>query len=234
MIFSSLTPCTLQDYPGHLAMMVFTPGCNFRCGYCHNPEFVDPVQIKKMKDSFLDEEVVLSFLEKRQGLLAGVVICGGEPTIHRGLLDFIRKVKGMGFLVKLDTNGSHPEIIRQCFDEHLLDYVAMDLKYDPAFYEYIAKTNVYNHAVKMSIELIKQSTVLYEFRSTVLPSLHTISQIRNMGESIKGARTWVLQRFSPAVTLDVAFENEQTFMLGEMEQLVEVAKEYAQEVSLRF
>ncbi|PIR76985.1 MAG: anaerobic ribonucleoside-triphosphate reductase activating protein, partial [Candidatus Magasanikbacteria bacterium CG10_big_fil_rev_8_21_14_0_10_38_6] len=128
MVISGVQPFTLLDFPEKTACIIFTAGCNFRCGYCHNPEFVLPEKIQQIKTSFIDEETIYSFLQKRKGLLDGVVISGGEPTMMGDLPAFIRNIKELGFLVKLDTNGNRPLVLQHLLDEGLLDYVAMDVK----------------------------------------------------------------------------------------------------------
>ncbi|MFA9262301.1 MAG: anaerobic ribonucleoside-triphosphate reductase activating protein, partial [Undibacterium sp.] len=119
---------TLLDYPGRVACIAFTPGCDLRCGFCHNAEFVLPERLKELAGSFIDEEHFFAFLERRRGLLEGVVVSGGEPTIWRDLPEFLARIRSLGFLVKLDTNGNNPAMLRELFDRKLVDFVAMDVK----------------------------------------------------------------------------------------------------------
>lgn len=231
MYFASLQPCTLQDYPGHVAAMVYTMGCNFRCGYCHNPELVVP-HGAVTKEEMLSQEVLLGFLAARRGLLDGVVICGGEPTIHRQLPEFIKKVKNMGFLVKLDTNGSNPDMLHELLTKQVLDYVAMDIKAPLDAYDFCTPQYMESR-LRRSIALLKTSGISYEFRSTVLPKIHTAESIKRMGEAIAGAEIWYLQRFSPTHTLDSALSNEVSFSAMEMQQLADSVQGYVQNVQLR-
>ena len=131
MQLSAIKKSTLLDYPGKLATIIFTPGCNLRCRFCHNPEFVLPEELEKIRHDFIGEEVFFRFLQTRVGFLDGVVICGGEPTIHKDLPEFCQKIKNLGFLVKLDTNGSNPEMLELLLEQKLVDYIAMDIKHSP-------------------------------------------------------------------------------------------------------
>ena len=157
---------TLLDFPDRVACIVFTPGCNFRCGYCHNPEFVIPENLTKFRESFLSLESVFTFLDTRKGRLDGVVVSGGEPTLQVGLGDFLGKVKSMGFQTKLDTNGSLPEVLKPLLQEMLIDYVAMDVKTSLARYGELTEACVRAEAIRESIELIKDMAPDYEFRTT--------------------------------------------------------------------
>lgn len=168
MQLSAIKKSTLLDYPGKLATIVFTPGCNLRCGFCHNPEFVLPEEIEKIRHDFISEEVFFRFLKTRQGFLDGVVICGGEPTIHADLPRFCQRIKDLGFLVKLDTNGSNPEALGYLLDQKLVDYVAMDMKYIFGQYGALTGKNTDISRYKKSIELIKTRAPDYEFRTTVI------------------------------------------------------------------
>ncbi len=174
MLIGGLLKFTLIDYPGRVAGVIFTQGCNFRCPFCHNPELVLP----DLFHTSFDEEEVFSFLEKRRGQLQGVVITGGEPTIHPDLPEFISRIKSLGYLLKLDTNGSHPEVVRALIDAKLVDYWAMDIKSSIESYNKAAGVLVDSYAVKMSIEAIKASGVEYEFRTTALKSIVSKSDVQ--------------------------------------------------------
>lgn len=168
MQISAIKKSTLLDYPGKLATIIFTPGCNLRCGFCHNPEFVLPEEVEKIRHDFISEEIFFRFLKTRVGFLDGVVICGGEPTIHADLPQFCQKIKDLGFLVKLDTNGSNPEVIEGLLDQKLVDYVAMDVKHSFDQYREITGKNIDILRYKKSMELIKTRAPDYEFRTTVI------------------------------------------------------------------
>jgi pyruvate formate lyase activating enzyme len=167
MRLGGLLKFSLIDYPGKVAAVVFTQGCNYRCPFCHNPELVLP---DLFSEPLLVEEV-LSFLEKRRGQLQGLAITGGEPTLHHDLPDFIRAVKAKGFLVKLDTNGSNPEMLRLLIEEKLVDHIAMDIKSSLASYDHATGIKADTEALKASIELIKASGIDHEFRTTALKSI---------------------------------------------------------------
>ncbi|MBR2386976.1 anaerobic ribonucleoside-triphosphate reductase activating protein, partial [bacterium] len=167
MLIGGVEKTSLIDYPEKLTAVVFTIGCNFRCGYCHNPEL-----IKLKEDSkILDEEDFFAYLEKRKGLLDAVTITGGEPTLQNDLADFIKRVKDMGFLVKLDTNGCSPEILEKLINEKLLDYIAMDIKNSIDNYNKVVRNFTDKEKILKSINLIMNSGVDYEFRTTTLKSL---------------------------------------------------------------
>ena len=164
-IIGGIQKTTLVDFPGKVAAIVFTQGCNFRCGYCHNPELLE-----HSKNSDFNKNDFLDFLKTRIGKLDGVVITGGEPTLQKGLYDFIKEIKSLGFAVKLDTNGTNPIIVEKLINDNLLDYIAMDIKAPFDKYTKITGVGVDIENIKRSIELIKNSSVDYEFRTTVLKS----------------------------------------------------------------
>lgn len=178
------------DYPGRLAAVFFTPGCNWRCFYCHNRSLLGPQSGR----TWLDAEVALAWLEERRGWLDAVVITGGEPTLQPDLAEFIRTVRAKGFLVKLDTNGTRPDVLRALLDEGLLDYVAMDVKAPIEKYEAFCGVPVDHRAVNDSIDLLMASEIQYEFRTTVAPQL-TSDDLRAIAARIRGARCYVLQQF---------------------------------------
>ena len=162
MKLGGLIKFTLIDFPGRPAAVVFTQGCNFRCRYCHNPELVYP----HMFSAPMPEEELFFFLKRRQGTLEGVVITGGEPTLHEDILDFTAKIKNMGFAVKWDTNGTRPDVLREAYARKLLDYVAMDLKAPLEKYSVITGVDFNPAILKESMKLITQSGIPYQFRTT--------------------------------------------------------------------
>ncbi|KAA0207012.1 anaerobic ribonucleoside-triphosphate reductase activating protein [Candidatus Uhrbacteria bacterium] len=233
MKFSGIQKLTLLDYPGKTACVAFTPGCNFRCGYCHNPEFVLPERIKELEPSFIPEEDVLAFLEERRGKLEGVVVTGGEPTLHRGLPAFLRRVRDLGFLVKLDTNGSLPEALEPILREGLADYVAMDIKTSPERYPELVGVFVRADALKRSIELIKTFAPDYEFRTTVVAEHHGLEEFRAIAHLIKGARRYVLQGFRPDITLDPAYQSYARVGANDLEAVKLRLKQSVEELIIR-
>lgn len=189
---------SLIDYPGKISAIVFLQGCNFRCPYCHNPELVS----EKLYGPGIEEEAVLTFLGKRIGKLEAVTITGGEPTLQEGLPEFIRKVRELGFLIKLDTNGSHSAMLRLLIEGNLLDYIAMDIKGPLHRYDKVCRVNVDKEEISNSIRTIMDASVDYEFRTTLVQNLLTEEDILAMGDLVRGARLFVLQNFVPSKTLD--------------------------------
>ncbi len=231
MSFGGLQKTTLVDYPGKVAATVFTFGCNFRCPYCHNPELVLPELIEKQPK--ISAEEVLKFLQSRRGLLEGLCITGGEPTMHLDLPDFIKKVKDLGFKVKLDSNGSFPERLEKLIDQHLIDYVAMDVKFPLAKYDLVTKGNVPLSNIGKSIELLKQGKVDYEFRTTLVPKILNREDILEIVKLIKPAPKYFLQRFRGKKTLDPAFSNLEGWPEEEMRSLLKEIKPNFKECALR-
>ena len=183
---------TLLDFPGKVACTVFTGGCNFRCPFCHNALLV--TKLPEKPDYSEDE--ILSFLEKRTGLLDGVAITGGEPLLNPDIVDFIRKIRDMGYAVKLDTNGSFPERLKAIVSEGLVDYVAMDIKNRREKYtETVGLKNLDLSKIEESIDFLKSGAVDYEFRTTVVKQFHTVEDITAAAEWISGAKRYFLQNF---------------------------------------
>jgi len=211
---------TMLDYPGKTACIVFFAGCPLRCGYCHNPEFVLPEKIRKLKPSFISEESFFSFLDKRSDLLDGVVISGGEPTVHADLILFIEKIKEKGFLVKLDTNGTHPFVIREMLDKELLDYIAMDVKTSIAGYPKLVGPRLKVGDIMESIDTIKDSNIAYEFRSTLIREVHSKDILDSMARLIAGAKMLYLQQFRSGETLDPKFREYSSFSAEELQDVV--------------
>lgn len=182
---------TLLDFPGKVACTIFTAGCNFRCGFCHNAALVTHINDD---DSFSEEEI-LAYLSKRQGLLEGVCITGGEPLMQSGIEEFLRKVKELGYLVKLDTNGSFPKKLKSIVADGLVDYVAMDIKNSREKYNLTADCKVNLADIEESIAFLMSGAVDYEFRTTVVKEYHNAEDIKAIGEWIKGAQKYFLQNF---------------------------------------
>lgn len=191
MIIEGLQKLTLLDYPGHTACTLFTGGCNFRCGYCHNYQLVTG-----KREPLMQSEEFLSFLNKRKGLLDGVAITGGEPLLHRDLGDLLREIKAAGFAIKLDTNGMFPARLKEYVEAGLLDYVAMDIKNAPRRYGETVRCKGMDFApLEESIRFLLEGAVDYEFRTTVAEGLHTEKEIREIAEWIKGAKRYFLQQY---------------------------------------
>jgi len=202
MIIGGYQKLTLLDYPGKLAATVFTVGCSFRCPFCHNPELVN-LQLAHNEES---EKEFLAFLDKRVGKLEGVCITGGEPTIQPDIIEFIKKIKKKGFLVKLDSNGTRPDVLKKIIDAKLVDYIAMDIKNQPKKYlataglvetQFIASKSGASilDRIKLSVDMIMRSGIPYEFRTTVVPGLHSEKDFDEIAKWIKGARAYYLQEY---------------------------------------
>ena len=192
MNLASWQPTTLIDYPGRVAATFFFAGCNFRCPFCHNPELVLPELIGSLPR--LDIDAVLQDLARRRGFLEGVVLTGGEPTLQADLTAFVDRVRRIGFLVKLDTNGSRPEEIEDLLDGRLVDYVAVDVKAPPDRYEEFAGVEVPIEFIERTIRALKDSRIDYEFRTTVAPGL-AVSDLEAIAAWIAPAKRYVVQRF---------------------------------------
>lgn len=219
---------TLLDYPGKLASTVFLGSCNFRCPYCHNSDLVflpDTMEI-------IDEETVLNVLNSRKSILEGVCISGGEPTLSPGLGVFIEKIKSLGFLVKLDTNGSNPKKIKELVHSGLIDYIAMDIKNTKDKYIYTTGVNHMNlSAVCESVDYLLSGCIDYEFRTTVVKELHTPSDLIHIGEWIKGAKAFYLQSYEDSES--VISPGFCSYSKKEMHDFCNMLKPYAELVQLR-
>lgn len=228
MLIGGLQKTTLIDFPGKIACTVFLSGCNFYCPWCYSPELVLPEKIKKHAQLGhpISEKEFFEFLKSKEGLLEGVVICGGEPTLNKDLSEFIKKIKKLGFSVKLDTNGSNPEMLKDLINKKLVDYVAMDIKaplnkYQVSGIKYQALENI-----EESVEILKKGKVDYEFRSTVLPNVHSEEDIINMAKWIKGSRVYYLQQFRPEKTLDPKYEKYKPFSQEQLEKIQKKCNKY--------
>ena len=225
MLIGGLEKLTLIDFPGEIAAIVFTKTCNFRCHYCYNPMLVlapGEGEIKYEEDfpSIAEEDLFL-FLEERRGKLGGVVISGGEPTLQADLKGFIKKIKKMGFKVKLDSNGTRPEVIEDLIKSNLLDYIAMDFKAPLAKYEQVIGLKTDMTQIKKSLELLRKNLVPYEFRTTLVPGLHELKDLILMSEEIAGPSAWFLQRFKSNTNLvNPKLEGVQAFRLEEIEKIL--------------
>ena len=228
MIFGGFEKCTLIDYPSKTACMVYTIGCNFRCPYCHNPELVDETVTET-----ISEEEVLAFLDTRKGLLDGVVITGGEPTIHSDLTSFIEKVKEKGFLVKLDSNGTSPQVLKDLVSKKLVDYIAMDIKAPLSRYSSVVSRPVDVDAIQESIDFLRTASVEYEFRTTVVKSLLSEADMLAIGEEIKGAKRYFLQAFIPTKILNPQLRKKVSYSHDELEALRQKVQPYVSYCAIR-
>ena len=228
MNIQGLQKLTLLDYPGKVACTLFTGGCNFRCPYCHNAGLV----IQSSQAAVISEEEVLAFLKKRQGLLDGVCISGGEPLLHHDIGDFIQKVKSLGYLVKLDTNGSMPDFLRGLVEEKSVDYVAMDIKNSRQKYGYTIGVPEYDTSlIEQSVEYLKKSSIPYEFRTTVVREFHQREDFIHIGKWLSGDSPYYLQGFVDSG--DLIQSGLHGYDAIRMQQALEIVKEYLPRAQLR-
>ncbi len=223
---------TLIDYPGKVVATVFTVGCNFRCPFCHNPELV--LVNEDLGTGCLNEEEFFKFLKNRKGKLDGVCITGGEPTIQPDILDFIKKIKRRGFLVKLDSNGTRPDVLREAFQKKLVDFVAMDIKNCLENYTKTCGGNVDLERIKLSVDLIRKSGVPYEFRTTVVPGIHKESDFLKIGKWLKGSKRYALQAYrDEGKILDESLRTAQKNEIIDLEKIKKKIEKYFEKVEVR-
>lgn len=228
MNFNGFQKLTLLDYPGHVACTLFTAGCNFRCPFCHNASLVTHIG----DSEHYSEEFVLDYLSKRKGIIDGVCITGGEPLLHDGLKDFIKKVKDMDYLVKLDTNGYLPDRLISLVDNGLVDYVAMDIKNSKEKYVLSAGIDSLDITqIEKSVSFLLENHVEYEFRTTVVNELHTLRDIESAAEWISGAQKYFLQSFTDSG--DLICDNLSAVETQTIKMMQEVASKYVKNVEIR-
>ncbi len=223
-----LQKLSMVDYPGKIAATVFTGGCNLRCPFCHNALLVTRLS----ESPQLDTGEVLQFLQKRRGLLDGVVLSGGEPLIQNGVVEFLRAVRDMGFSIKLDTNGCYPDALADILDRHLADYVAMDIKNTPEKYPLTTGLQNFDMApIQASLDILKAGSVDYEFRTTVVRELHSVADIVEIGRWLQGAPRYFLQNFEDSGNLiGAGFHG---FSSDELDAMAAAAAPYFQSVQVR-
>ena len=220
-----LQKMSLADYPGQISAIVFTRGCNLKCPYCYNLD---------ENNYEIREEEILEFLEERKGRLDAVVVTGGEPTLQSSLSDFLRKVKEKEYLIKLDTNGTDPDTIKDLHRKDLFDYIAIDLKAPWEKYDRVSGVKVDKEKLHASFRYVIDNGIPHEFRSTMVPSLLSKEDIPEMGEIIKGADRWYLQKFMSNVDMvDNSLKNRSPFTDREMEEMCEIGGRYVSECDHR-
>lgn len=230
MVIGGIQRFSLIDFPGKMSLIVFTRGCNFRCPYCHNPELVDPTRYVDA----LEEEQLWEFLQRRLHKLDAVVITGGEPTLHDGLELFIEKIKTMGFLVKLDTNGSNPRVLKNLLSENRLDYVAMDIKAPLEKYSEVTRMPVDVKRIEESITLIRQSHLDHEFRTTIAKNLLSEDDVLSIAKMLRGEKLYFLQNCVPTKVLDPHFLAEFVpYTREELQNMAQLAQSYVEKCFVR-
>ena len=234
MVIGGLQKFSLLDYPGHIAAIVFTQGCNFRCSFCYNPMLVLPKNRDKEDHSHISEDDLFEFLKSRAGKLDGIVVTGGEPTVHNDLPELIKKIKDLGFKVKLDSNGTNPEMLKKLIEKKLIDYIAMDIKTSPDNYKKVTKDKTHLEKVEKSIKIVVGSKLPYEFRTTVVPEVVEKDDIPKIGEMIKGARVWYFQQFKPDTDLlEKKFQKVIPHSDEDLEEMAKIARRYVKKCEVR-
>ena len=255
MIIGGLQKFSLLDYPDHIAAIIFTQGCNFRCQFCYNPMLVKPASHtqerfeRKGKISnigasndgqdqkchpLISEDDIFAFLRKRKGKLDAVVITGGEPTLHQDLPEFIQRIRKLDYKIKLDTNGTNPKMLKDLISRQLIDYIAMDIKGPVDKYGIVTGVNADLNKIKESITIIMKSGLPYEFRTTVVPDLIVLADIHSIGKLIKGADKWYLQVFKSDIDLvNLDFKNTKSYSDSEMKEMELLAKKYVKFCAVR-
>jgi len=222
--FSGLQKTSLLDYPSKIASVLYTPGCNLRCPFCHNWRIaVNP------QPPFLQEGISLEILKSRKKYVDAVVISGGEPCMHKELPKFLCKLKEHGFSVKLDTNGFYPEVLEDCLS--YVDYVAMDLKTSLEKYNLLGATDT--TSLMKSVEILKSGVTPFEFRTTVVPEIVSTQDIACIAEIIKGSKTHALQQFVPTDTLDKRFQSVKPYPPETLSEFAEILRPFTEKVELR-
>ena len=227
MIIKGLQKTTLLDFPGKVACTVFTAGCNFRCPFCHNASLV----IHAGDVDEIPEEEFFSYISKRKGILDGVAITGGEPLMAHGIEDFIKRIKSMGFLVKLDTNGAFPDRLEALLDQKLVDYVAMDVKNSKEKYPLTIGLDSMPEGIERSIKIIMDKAPDYEFRTTVVRELHTPQDIVDITKWISGAKRYFLQTYVDSG--DILCQGYSAYDANEMLEILEKSRVLLPCTSLR-
>jgi len=228
-VFRGIQKTTLVDYPGLVACTLFVDKCNFRCPFCQNPSLV----LEKEKTEIKEQEV-MEFLRKRKGLIQGLCITGGEPTLHEEIKNFIPKARALGYKIKLDTNGSNPTFLEELIKQKIIDYVAMDIKAPLEKYDKAAGVKVDKEAIKKSISLLLKGFVDYEFRTTVVPTIVEPEDVSAIGKLIEGAKAYYLQQFVNDVPLlNPEFQKISPYPAETINQMANAMKAYVKKAGVR-
>jgi len=231
MKIGGLQKLTLVDYPNKIAATVFLTGCNFKCGFCHNSGLVDVKEVKNQPE--IKESEFFDFLKSKQGLIDGICITGGEPTINSDLQSFIQRIKKLNFSIKLDTNGNNPETLQELIKHKLLDFIAMDIKTSQEKYEKAVGTKINIDNIKKSVEIIKKSGIDYEFRTTVVPGIVDREDVEKIGKWLKGTKKFVLQQFRNQKVLNKEFEKVVPYWDDTLKEFKKILEKYIENVELR-
>ncbi len=232
MQFAGLVKQSLVDYPGEVTAVAFSRGCNLACPFCHNGHLLWTGQ--NTKDEW-DEDGLVEFLYERKGFLDAIVFSGGEPTLHQGLINVIRKCKDIGYLVKLDTNGTKTETIEELLNEKLIDYIAMDIKAPLEIKPYKTAcggrlSSLDFISIRNTVQLLQKADIMVEFRTTVVPDLHEFEDIVSIATSISGARLYTIQQFNPSRPWDINLKDSATYTTHELKYLAELCRHFVKDI----
>jgi len=220
---------TLIDFPGRIAAAAFIEGCNFRCPFCHNPSLVVDTEGNRV----IPQDDILAELGRRRGFLDGVMVSGGEPLIHPELIGFLEALRTSSLQIKIDTNGSRPEMLKTLLDRNLVDFISMDIKATPENYSRAAGVQVDPERIERSVSLIRNSGREHEFRTTMVPGIVSPGDIEAIAASLAGAERFVLQQFRPDVTLDPSMKSVPPYENSVIQEAAEMAGKYIPEVDVR-
>jgi pyruvate formate lyase activating enzyme len=229
MMIKGFQKLSLIEYPGKISAIVFLGKCDFSCHFCYNIDLVK--NYEKLPD--IPEKEVLDFLSTRKGLLDGVAITGGEPTLHKELPEFIKKIKDLGFLVMLETNGSNPRMIKELIEKKMVDYIAMDIKAPLEKYDEVAGVKVNKKDIQDSVDIIRNSGIDYEFRTTVIPKHFKEEDALAIGKWLKGSNRFFLQQFRPDKTLDESYQKMEQYPPEKLKEFVGIMKPFFGSVKVR-
>lgn len=230
MKIAGLQKLSLLDYPENIACVVFTRGCNLRCPYCHNPELADP---ERYQGEDMPLEIFWKFLQSRKSFLDGVCITGGEPTLQPDLEEFTEGLRDMGYKVKLDTNGSQPEVLEKLLKKKLLDYVAMDVKVPLEKYKTVMGFNGDHTCIGTSIDILEGSSIEHEFRTTVVPGIHSSEDIEIIGNQLDGAELFFIQNFRPSKHIEPKMTEMKGFSRIMLDNFKDILEKHITNVYIR-
>lgn len=229
MLIKGLQKTSLIDYPGNICSVIFVAGCNFKCPYCQNPDLVfNSPNICEISDDEIDEVV-----DSRENFIDGVCISGGEPTLHKDLPEFCERFKKKGLLVKIDTNGSNPDMLKHLIEKELVDFIAMDIKGPVRRYDELSDSNVDKKLIENSMRIVMGSGIDYDFRMTVVPGLITADDISEVGEMVRGAKRFSLQQFNNRTTLQRRFQNVEPYPIEKLEEFKDIMKNFVEVCEIR-
>lgn len=226
MFIGGFQKCSLMDYPEKISCIIFTQGCNFRCPYCHNPELTE------ISSNSIDKSEILNFLQKRKGKLDAVVITGGEPTLQKSLIEFMTNIKELDYLIKLDTNGTNPQALEEIINSKLVDYIAMDIKSPIEKYQEITCSKTCTNSIKKSINLIKNSGIKHEFRTTIVKEQLNFNDIQQIAILTKGSKHY-FQKFVASKHVDESYKTKTTYSDEEFQNISLKLKQAGLDFELR-